>query len=58
MSRPFKSGLDDLDAIGKRRRELFPETGAKPEKPFVQPAEPVVDKPPADPTGLEEYYGC
>lgn len=51
----FKSSLDDLEAIRKRREELFPKSGLRPEEPFEQPEEPfeATEVPLAD-----EYYGC
>ncbi len=49
----FKSSLDDLEAIRKRREELFPKRGLQPEEPFIQPEEKPIE---ADKT--DEYYGC
>ena len=40
----FKSGLDDLEAIRKRREELFPKEGLQPAEPFISPVDPVVDR--------------
>ena len=49
----FKSVFDDLEAIRKRREELFPKPGLQPAEPFVHPEEKPAEVPLED-----EYYGC